>query len=357
MATNLLASQYTYEFILSDMLSRVPNTMDKREGSIIYDAIAPCAYKLAEAYFIMYAERDLYFLDTTEGEYLDRKGNEFGIKRKGATYALRKATFTDSNDALVDVPIGERFRINDLTFVTETKLSTGSCNVRCEQIGSVGNNYNGIMLPLGNDVPYVANALLLGIQIHGEDIESDLAYRERIRSSIVNAESDGNRAQYLKWASQFEGVGVTKIFPLANGNNTVKVSITNSNNQQASTELIKSFQDYLDPEKEGLGNGKAPIGAKVTVVTGTKKIINIKADVTLANGHSAAEGTEEAIKAYFSIITYKETRVSYIGLASTILQLDTVSDVRNLLINGVATDIPLADEDIPMLGTLDLVVS
>ena len=30
----------TYENILNDMLSRVPSNVDKREGSVIYDALA-----------------------------------------------------------------------------------------------------------------------------------------------------------------------------------------------------------------------------------------------------------------------------------------------------------------------------
>ena len=33
----------TYEAILQDMLNRVTSDVDKREGSIIYDALAPCA--------------------------------------------------------------------------------------------------------------------------------------------------------------------------------------------------------------------------------------------------------------------------------------------------------------------------
>ena len=36
----------TYEQILERMLSRVPNTFDKREGSVIFDAIAPSAYEI-----------------------------------------------------------------------------------------------------------------------------------------------------------------------------------------------------------------------------------------------------------------------------------------------------------------------
>jgi len=225
---DLLAPEYTYESILSDMLSRIPDNIDKREGSIIYDAMAPAALKLAEAYFIMFSERDLYFLDTTEGEYLDRKASEYGLERKQATYALREGTFTDKDSALVDVPLGERFRISDISFVVESKVSTGVFRLRCEQLGSIGNSYSGIMLPLGNDVPFVANAILGDILIHGEDVEDDEPLRARTKTTIANAETDGNIDQYIKWANDFDGIGRSKVFPLAFGPNTVKVSITNS---------------------------------------------------------------------------------------------------------------------------------
>ena len=38
----------TYEHILQGMLNRVPDDIDKREGSVIYDALAPAAYFLAD---------------------------------------------------------------------------------------------------------------------------------------------------------------------------------------------------------------------------------------------------------------------------------------------------------------------
>ena len=36
----------TYEGIMSRILARVPDTLDKREGSIIYDAVAPIAVEI-----------------------------------------------------------------------------------------------------------------------------------------------------------------------------------------------------------------------------------------------------------------------------------------------------------------------
>ena len=41
----------TYESILQKMLNMVSDDVDKREGSIIYDALAPAAYFLADQFF------------------------------------------------------------------------------------------------------------------------------------------------------------------------------------------------------------------------------------------------------------------------------------------------------------------
>ena len=62
----------TYENILASMLSKVSSDIDKREGSIIYDALAPCAFQLAQTYFSLSNYIDLFFVDTAVGEYLDR---------------------------------------------------------------------------------------------------------------------------------------------------------------------------------------------------------------------------------------------------------------------------------------------
>ena len=40
----------TYEEILQRMLDRVPNNIDKQEGSIISNALAPAAVELAQMY-------------------------------------------------------------------------------------------------------------------------------------------------------------------------------------------------------------------------------------------------------------------------------------------------------------------
>ena len=77
----------TYEELLQAMLDRVPSNVDKREGSIIYDALAPCAYFLAQQNFQLENYLDLVFPDTAVGEYLDRAVAAFGVTRKPASAA------------------------------------------------------------------------------------------------------------------------------------------------------------------------------------------------------------------------------------------------------------------------------
>ena len=50
----------TFDVILERMMDRVPNNIDKREGSIIYDALAPAAVELAQ----MYIELDVILNET-----------------------------------------------------------------------------------------------------------------------------------------------------------------------------------------------------------------------------------------------------------------------------------------------------
>lgn len=62
-----------YEDILARMLERVPNAVDKREGSIIFDALAPVAAEMAQWYQEMTLNRELSYADTATGAYLERR--------------------------------------------------------------------------------------------------------------------------------------------------------------------------------------------------------------------------------------------------------------------------------------------
>lgn len=63
----------TFDTILQRMLDRVPTDIDKREGSIIYDALAPAAVELAQMYVELDLNANLRFADTATGDYLTKR--------------------------------------------------------------------------------------------------------------------------------------------------------------------------------------------------------------------------------------------------------------------------------------------
>lgn len=338
----------TYENILADMLSRVTSDIDKREGSIIHDAIGPAAYKLAEIYFQLVNYTDLFFVDTSVGEYLDRKALDYGITRKTATKALRKIETT----GVVD--IGTRWGINGLIYTVKEFISTNKYLAECEQYGIIGNLSSGVLENIDNVSGVTAT--ITDVLSSGLDEETDDALRGRIKQYLINPSQDGNVSQYLKWATEYNGVGAAKVFPLWNGANTVKVAITNGLYLPAETLLVNEFQKYMDPGSTGLGNGVAPIGSKVTVVSGTKKDINVTANVILAEGYSEPTGAGEAISEYLKSIVYLKNSVSYMRIGSALLDCPSITDVNNLTVNGGVIDVPIVGDEIPALNSSNLTV-
>jgi len=338
----------TYEAILSQMLARVYNTVDKREGSIIYDALAPCAYELAQIYFDLSHFVDLVSGDTAVGEYLDRIVADYGLTRKLATSAVRKITTSGS------IGIGSRWGINNTVYVVCEEIDVNVYKANCELPGDIGNYYAGNLANIDNISG--VTAVLEDILVPGLEEENDETLRERFRLYLANPAQNSNLAQYKKWAMEYQGVGRAKIFPLWNGGNTIKIAITDSNNGPADNILVEAFQNYMDPGAAGLGSGTAPIGSKVTVTGGVRKNISVNANVVLADGYTEPEDAAKAITEYLSSITYEKNSVNYMRMGSTLLECKSIVDINNLKVNAGTVDILLNDDEIPVLDNLSLVV-
>lgn len=99
---------YDYEYFINQALSKVPEGIDTREGSIIYDALAPTCYQLAA--FIMQLKNVLLetFVVTATGEYLDYRAQETGLERIEATKAIVRARLTREDGSPFSVAMGSR---------------------------------------------------------------------------------------------------------------------------------------------------------------------------------------------------------------------------------------------------------
>lgn len=330
----------TFEAILNDLLSRVTSDVDKREGSIIYDALAPCAYQLAQVYFMLDQYIDLVSGDTAIGEFLDRVVADYGIKRKPATYAVRKIVTSAAAD------IGTRWGLNDTVYKITELISANTYKAICEQSGEIGNTYTGVLENIDNVNGVIAT--LTDILTSAADEETDGNLRSRFYAQIQAPSTSGNADNYVRWALEVSGVGDAKVFPLWAGAGTVKVLIVDSSMEVDET-LEQAVAAYIETVR--------PIGATVTVDSPAEEIISVTADITLDGSKTLADvqaAFTDAFTEYLRSTVFEAYTVSYAKIGSILLATAGVEDYTNLLINADTANVTIADDGMPIVGTVTL---
>lgn len=350
----------TYDVILASMLAAVDASYDKREGSVIYNAVAPAAAQLAQLYIALDATADRGFADTATGDDLDKKAAERGLARTAATYAVRKGTFFDTAGTAMDVDTEKRFSGNGLVYAVAAKVETGVFKLTCEKAGTDGNTYFGALLPI-EYISGLGTATLADVLIAGEDEESDDELRIRYYENISSQAFGGNISDYKTKVNAITGVGGVKVTPAWNGGGTVKLTVISSDYGVPSTELIALVQTTMDPTvNAGEGYGLAPIGHVVTVVGVQSTTVNIAAEFTLSSGYTWADVSgyiETAITGYFSDLaeSWADSTQIYVRISrieSAVLTVTGVEDIQNTTINGSASNLTLDSGYIPVLGTV-----
>lgn len=353
----IYSDSMTFEFLLKELLSYVPGTVDKREGSVIYDALAPIAQELASVYRDLDVVMDETFVDTASLQFLMKRCNERGVPIKEATSAVIEGTFTPST---LEIEEGTRFNCEDQNYVSGEKVSNGVYQLTAETPGTVGNLYSGRLIPIGT-VDGLETANITGVLIPGEDEDTADTLRERYYESLDSVAFGGNQADYKEKVSLLPGVGGVKVTRVWNGGGTVKITIINSDFGVPSQTLINAVQTAVDPtQNQGEGLGLAPIGHVVTVVGVTAQPINITTKITFADGWdwaTAQTAVKEAVTNYFASLAenWEEDAVTVVRIAyieTAVLNLDQVIDISDTTINGGATNIQLEAGKIPALGEM-----
>ena len=347
----------TYEDILQRMLDRIPNNIDKREGSIIYDALASAAVELQLAYIELDAVMNECFADTASRTYLIRRANEIGIIPNPATNAILKGVFTPAS---IDV-LGKRFSCGEFNYVAIEKITDGEYQMQCETTGVNGNANFGQMIPI-DYIEGLETAELTDILIHGEDEEDTEVFRNRYFQSFESQAFGGNVADYKQKTKSIEGVGGVKVVPVWNGGGTVKLTITNDDFGVPTDKLIASVQNAIDPVgHSGEGIGIAPISHVVTVFGVTGKTIDIVTNITYQSGwtwDSAKSYILNAIDLYFKELSEmwdeNENLIIRISqLESRLLSCEGVLDVTNTTLNGSTSNMLLDVNELPIRGTVN----
>lgn len=356
-----------YESMTADnleqrMLTRVDPSLDKREGSIIYDATAPAAMELEEAYIMARVILKEAFITTADRAFLMLRAAEYSIYPTDPTTAEVLGQFNQ------DVALGSRFTYPATGFVYAVKSQVDATvhtyRLVCETAGAAGNDCIGDILPV-TSIDGLTSAKIIELITPGKDEEDTEVFRARVIRELKSKAFGGNGDDYKEKVLAIDGIGGVKVYRCWNGGGTVKLVILNSEYNTASTELVADVQKKIDPPPQGKGYGLAPIGHTVTVVSATAVAINVEAELLVKTGYTI---DDVLTKAKENIGSYLQTRrkawtdesdrenlvIRTAYILDALLNTPLVEDVTNVTANGAADHLALASDEVPILGTVTL---
>jgi uncharacterized phage protein gp47/JayE len=359
----------TEENIRERMLARLPTDLEKVEGSPPYDALAPVAIELTLA--AEWAKEVLRrgFAQTTFGTYLDMRCEENGMTRLPAVPARTpEDQIKVTGSPGVSVPAG-RIVSTESTAVSPAILfkiletitldGTGQGFGTAEAVvpGKNGNVPIGAIKHFSEPIDGVQSITNLSAATGGLDVEDDASLLNRYLQESRAISVGGNKSDYKNWAMEVPGVGNAFVIPRWDGAGTVKVVILGADKLPASVEVVSAVQDYIDPVP-GQGEGKAPIGAFVTVEAAAAVNIDVSASLVLDGVVSLPTATaafESALVLHLQDIAFSsDTTVKYVRIGAMLLEVSGVQDYSDLLINGGTSNIPIDPGEVAVKGTVTL---
>ena len=346
----------TYEIILKRMLNKIKNSMDKREGSVIFDSLAPAAIEFQNLYLQGDVILNETFADTASRPYLIERCKERGVLVKTATPAIRQGKFN------MDVPIGSRYSLNKLNYVAIEKISDCVFKMQCETAGSVGNLESGTLIPI-DYLEGLQTATLTDVLIPGEDDEDTETLRQRYFDSFKSQSFGGNVSYYKESVNSLDGVGGVKVKRAWNGGGTVKLVIIDSEYNKPSDVLIGTVQEAVDPlEHQGDGLGIAPIDHIVTVVGCGETTVNVQTKLSFQTNwdwEDVKPYVEKTIDDYFKELSAMWETSDNDGLIVRISQIETrlldlegIIDISDTTLNGDTQNLTIDVDNIPVRGSV-----
>lgn len=373
-----------YEYILSSYLGNVRDDVDKREGSIIWDAGAPACIEIAKAYLYLQAMILNAFAATAQSPFLEYRCAEQGITRDPATYAQRLGVFTNGQNEPYSLAIGTEFSTISETNLVNFKVKEvytedgetvpGSYVMECTEAGTIGNEYFGEIVPLTN-LTNLATATLSDVLIPGEAEQDIEDLRAEYFETVNQKPFGGNITEYRQFVESINGVGSCQVYPVWNGGGTVKISILDSTYAIPSALLVETVQEAVDPhyndDYAGKGLGTAPIGHIVTVVGGTKFEIDIDLVVALLPNYTLSQIKQNIInniETYFISLRQNWDKADDLNnyslkviiqrIRNAALNTTGVENIISCKLNNVDGDITLTEtstlQQVPFTGTVTI---
>jgi len=355
----------TEEAILTRMLGRLPDDLDKSEGSYIWDALSPAAYQLYRASEWAREVLGRGFAQTTFGPYLRLRCEEHGVFPRPAAAATGVVRMMGTAGTLV--PLGtlvataadEAMASPSIEYETTEEAVLNSQGIAIIPIkavtsGSIGNVPSGAVVLLVQQLPGVTGLSNPEAITGGADEESDESLLARYLLKVRQPGTSGNKADYQQWALETPGVSRVQVEPLWNGPGTVRLFVLDEQKRSPNPTIVSAVQEAIAPI-DGLGEGKAPIGSTVTVEAAVEVPLNISAKLSLASGSTleqARSDFEAGLKDYLEELAFVDPLVRYNRIAAILLDIPRIVDFEHFTVNGGEDNIDLSLGQVAVIGTV-----
>lgn len=332
--------------ILKELQENSSSTVSSFEGTFTYDSFAANSIEFAKQEVEREQAYKAMFARTSWGEYLEMRAEEHGIFRRQAVKA--KGIVTVSGNGTV--PQGSVFQTaTGIAFYTTkavTITQSGNIPVECSTAGTTGNVKAGTITVIPMSIPGISSVTNADATYDGFDEEDDATLYNRLIFKVRQPATSGNVNDYIEWATSIAGVGHVTVVPLWNGNGTVKVIITDSSGNPASSNLLTQVSTTIET--------KHPIGATVSVVA--PAILELHIELTPTKGKGDADAIKILLNNYFTSRNFGGGKVSYAVIGKMIIDDEStnVTDYDSLTINGDVKNISLTDEQIPKVTEVTL---
>lgn len=341
----------TAESIKKNILDAMQTDADKREGSYTSEMVAPVSTELWKLYTALNAVIPIAFIDGTSGEYIDRRAAEVGITRKAGTRAGVGLTLTGTAGTVV--PAGTIFLTPDgLEYGTSAEAAldgsgTAAVTAAAAEVGGAYNVPAGSVVGQYNSIAGLSAVTNGAAAAGGTDPETDESLVGRYYAYLQKPATSGNVHHYEQWALEVDGVGAAKVTPLAAGPGTVGVLIAGPEKQPVSSEVVAACAAHIEESR--------PVGASVTVASAGGQTVNVAAKVTIESGttkEKVRDALFQAVGGYLKSIAFRTYTVLYNHIAYLLLGIQGVTDYTDLTVNGGTQNIVIADNQVPVPGTV-----
>ena len=344
--------------IQKELLSEIEDSYEKSKGYFLWDILKAVAVGMKNLLEKLQIVSDKLDIENIYGEERER----FIFQRTGIT--RRQATFSEGVITVKGngiVKKGDLFETEGLirfkAVETVNVIEQADIIVKAVTAGAIRNVPMGSITKMPITIQGITSCTNHTATEGGYQQENDkdllVRYYERLREPATS----GNIYHYKRWAKEVEGVGAVNVFPLWNGDNTVKIVIIDLERQPASDELVEKVQNYIDPNSTGTGQGQAPIGAYCTVESAKPKIINVSVLLHVSKYvvlEVIKKEIENKIIEYFKQIAFEQEYASFAQIGANILSVENVLDYENMTLNGLTQNITCQKYEVMILGEVTL---